>query len=215
MNPCGKAVDIGRRPYTTKAKLVAGSNELFTLVWYKADPAAGTLPFPSAVSSLDWASDPTRPTPIGEVFGQSRKYNGKWRVLGADGSHVCGTADDFLNGCKPADPPREYLPNGLPKCCRPALKLGIGGLLLGGTCTVNVGSSYCSGYFVPASLHMVQLTPTTWGASGWTLEVDPLTSNWLLYNGGDINWTFGWDGHGTRVFTGPFGPTFSVSCEEV
>ncbi len=112
---------MARRPYTTKARLLAGSDQQFDLVWYPALASAGVLPFPSKVNSLDWSTHPWLAAGIGEVFGATRNYNGKTALSYATGLTPCGDPLWFLEG-EPLGlslPPAGYNPDGFACCCLP------------------------------------------------------------------------------------------------
>lgn len=87
------------------------------LDWYFTD--LPFLPFPSVINSLDWRDDPWEPHLLGEQYGQSRNYNGKERIEGLTGEHVCGDEADFANG-QPwpyTGEPILYDDAGIPVCC--------------------------------------------------------------------------------------------------
>jgi hypothetical protein len=119
-NPCGRAVDMARRPYTTLVRPFRDSDRTVRIRWYPARPETdGTLPFPSRICSLDWATNPHAVEGVGEVYDAPRRYNGARALVGPPTRRVCGTEDQFRNGAYFDDDraPTEYFPNGLPKCC--------------------------------------------------------------------------------------------------
>lgn len=119
MNPCGHICDYGRRPYTTRARLFRGSDDEVALVWYKANQDNPVLPFRSAITMSEWATDQLNSPKVGESADVAKVYNGQWSKPEATGARFCGTPADFRFGCPwlPFDPPVVYYPNGLPTCC--------------------------------------------------------------------------------------------------
>ena len=63
----------------------------------------------------DWWLD----YPLGEVAGSPRPFTGTRAPVGINGTHYCGTAQDFREGCLylPALPLVRYGADGFPLCC--------------------------------------------------------------------------------------------------
>jgi hypothetical protein len=133
-HPCGKAVDIGRRPYRPTVRPFRDSEVTVTIDWVPARPEDGTLPFPSAITSLDWHARPWEAQGVGEVYGAPRVYNRKRPIPGPVRDHICGTADDFARGelLDASKPLTRYLPSGLPTCCDTDRLEAVGGIGVGG-----------------------------------------------------------------------------------
>jgi hypothetical protein len=97
--------------------------------WYPTLANAVALPFPTEVNRREWDDD-NYDQPIldqvGEVFGAVKKINHMLPIPGADGQHVCGTADQFRYGAV-YDPTANYpmRADGLPVCCPGAVPKGI------------------------------------------------------------------------------------------
>jgi len=91
------------------------------LKWRRANPAAGTLPYPSRLCSLDWATRPHIAEGCGEVYGEERTFLPKLHPPGPPNAHICGTERDFREGGEytPSLPPITYRVDGLPTCCGP------------------------------------------------------------------------------------------------
>jgi len=108
-------------------------------VWYPATAGARNLPFPSIMAMGNWDATGQQWLPGGEVDDANRSFNRKKEVPGAFGLHVCGTEEDFREGCKRTDVPLPvvYGASGLPNCCAPPV-VGAGGLALSGRATVSV-----------------------------------------------------------------------------
>jgi len=89
--------------------------------WRRADPAAGTLPFPSRLCSLDWVSEPFRVEGVGEVYGEERNFAPKALPTFVVTDHICGTEQDHREGglYLPDLPPVTFREDGLPTCCGP------------------------------------------------------------------------------------------------
>lgn len=120
-NPCGRVVDFARREYKTKCRFFRDSDTEVEIQWYRAADDAPSLPFPSAVMSLDWLDngyDEPWLGEVGEVWGEPRPYSFKGTPVGLTYDHICGTEEDFAEGAV-FDPDREvkYDEQGLPLCC--------------------------------------------------------------------------------------------------
>ena len=128
-------MEIGRRSYTTRARLYA-DGPWFDILWY---PARDDVPFkrgPNAISSNQWQADrwdEFDQVEVGEDPEHPRTFVYQPINPLAIGGHVCGTADDWAgDGVYDPEPPYvEYRPDGLPFCCG-GLFAGEGGLVLGG-----------------------------------------------------------------------------------
>jgi hypothetical protein len=132
-NPCGKAVDLGSRPFKCKYRPFRDSDQEVEIEWFPCAPGAELLPWVSNVSNPFWEEDQFEFTdgtlPLDTVIptGKPRSKPGSGK------GHVCGTEGDFANGglYQPALPPVAYGMQGLPSCCNPAV-VGRGGVLDGG-----------------------------------------------------------------------------------
>lgn len=120
-NPCGKAVDMARRPYTTRVRPFRNSDITVKIRWYPARPEDGTLPHTSRICSLDWVTHPETAEGVGEVYGAARSFNRAKPIPGPKRTHVCGTRQEHEIGgiYDPSRPPMIYQPSGLPLCCDP------------------------------------------------------------------------------------------------
>lgn len=117
-NPCGRVVDFGRRPYSTKFRPFSDNATEVDLHWYPALPDAPVLDRPSFVS-LDSEPFPWAKSGFGEVYNAERPWSPRKAVDGALGVHVCGTDEQFSRGASydPDIEPIVYGENGLPACC--------------------------------------------------------------------------------------------------
>lgn len=112
---------MARRPYSTWVRPFRDSDIEVKIRWYPARPEDGTLPFPSAIASLDWHARPYLKAGVGEVFNRPRNYNRAKPIPGPRRTHVCGTREEHGQGGLFHDPrpPMIYQPSGLPLCCEP------------------------------------------------------------------------------------------------
>lgn len=135
-DPCGRAVDVGRRPYRTACRPWRDSSEEVTVHWYVVPPENGTLPYPSRINSLCWRDAQMNPSPVGEVSAGEQFFDGWGRIVPPipPGDHICGTREDFeLGGLRNTDePPLTRGPDGIPTCCRGV----VGGVVLGGEAVI-------------------------------------------------------------------------------
>jgi hypothetical protein len=143
-NPCGRAVDVIRRSYTTLARPFRDSDQTVTILWYTAQKNAPDLGVPCMMVSEDWDPDGAVLPPGGEVPNEPRPFVNSREKPGALGEHVCGTAQDFSEGGHyDADsPPVVYGTLGLPNCCNPAV-VASGGGASGGRAVVSFSNWTC------------------------------------------------------------------------
>lgn len=87
--------------------------------------------------SEDWDPEGAVLPPGGEVPFEPRPFRNERKKPGALGEHVCGTQEDFAEGCKyePLVAPVVYGSLGLPNCCNPAV-VARGGGAAGGRAVV-------------------------------------------------------------------------------
>jgi hypothetical protein len=130
-------VDLIRRSYTTTCRFLPGQFAS-TVLWFPKAPGAKCLPFPSVISSLDWATDPwSQPdSAVGEIWNTPRPFVMKKFIPGTGTGHYCGSESDFVGSALPSPTPVEYGPNGLPLCC-PSPAQSVGGILIGGSATAG------------------------------------------------------------------------------
>lgn len=127
-----------RSCYRTKVQFFKDSNATTDVQWFFTD--LPQIPFPTLFGSRNWDADNGEWLPtLGEVPGELRLWKNGRRPGQFPGGHVCGTADQWLNGCLLADRlhDADLEPDGVPKCCwegkKPPAK---GGLVLGGSSVV-------------------------------------------------------------------------------
>ena len=140
MNPCGAVMDLGRRTFTQRCRFFRDSDEEAHIVWYPALPGAKTFPTENLFSNEDtFEQDPWIAEGTGPIW-YTKFRNSRKAIPGALGTHQCGTAQDFAEGCLylPAEPPVVYTPTGLPTCCNPAV-VPKGGGVGGGKSSTWVG----------------------------------------------------------------------------
>ena len=126
-------------PYRVACRFFRDSDELNDVVWYKCRDDAPTLPFPSMVCSRFWDYEFQFQPPGGEEpYAKFTNQRGPAKPA-AVGTHQCGTAEDFAEGClrDTTLPPVVYRANGLPACCA-AVVDGRGGGAGGGRDVVTI-----------------------------------------------------------------------------
>jgi len=138
-NPCGLAVDMARRPYTTRARLFQDDATEVDLQWYPVAEPVTCLPFPSKVNSLDWCSHPWLAAGVGEVWNKPRPYNGKKALPYAVGLTPCKPAAVFTAGevLDPDAPLQVYNLDQFPACCLDKW-IPQGGIEWGGSAVVTL-----------------------------------------------------------------------------
>lgn len=94
---------------------------------------------PSIIKSLNWASEPWREEPVGEVYNEPRPFSRPFLIAPPNFNHICGTPEDHAEGgtYEPLKPPVIYAWNGLPLCCfDPFPRAAVGGVGVGGKSSV-------------------------------------------------------------------------------
>jgi hypothetical protein len=143
--------------------------------------------------SEDWDPDGAVLPPGGEVPNEPRPFVNAREKPGALGEHVCGTAQDFIEGghYDTDSPPVVYGTLGLPNCCGPAV-VGSGGGASGGRAIVSFDHFTCAdaavlpfGSWVTGSALSIAGHPDEW----W---------KWPVVAGRKYRVSF-------QAFTGPFG----------
>lgn len=127
---------MGRRPYRTTMRPFRDSDVEVVVHWYKVPATNPRLPYPSRINSLDWKDGQFSFSPVGEVTGAEREFDGWGRIVPpVPEDHICGERGDFEFGglYRPDLPPLERGPDGIPLCCRPAF----GGLVFGGSAVIG------------------------------------------------------------------------------
>lgn len=118
MDPCGMIFGAIRSCYTTKARLVHGSDRESTVRWYVAPDGALYFPDRHCMQPLLWTNGSRAPNPQGEVIGRPRPwFNGETPDC-VTGQAVWGQHSWFNDGV-PSLLPAPWNPNacGLPDAC--------------------------------------------------------------------------------------------------
>lgn len=105
------------------------------MIWYPALKDAPDLGRVSLVARPEW-DEPGQEWAEGGVADEG-EWLSRQTVPGALGAHVCGSVEDFREGCTrdESNPPVLYGVSGLPQCCEPPVIGGAGGAM-GGRATV-------------------------------------------------------------------------------
>lgn len=107
-----------RRSYITTCQFLNDGTPPQQILWFDAARPDKVLPFPSAISSLDYCENPWQAGDLGEVYNTPRTYSNQRAVSGLTYKHPFGTADQFLNGDKSVDPATPIKFNGIiPQPC--------------------------------------------------------------------------------------------------
>ena len=168
------AVDLGSRPFSTVYRPFRDSSEWVRVDWYPCAPGAKTLPFESCITNPFWERDQYEfedgDEPLEQVIP-----TGKPRVKPGTGKgHVCGSEQDFREGCARDEsiPPVLYGMLGLPQCCNPPVVMR-GGVEDGGravaTPPVGPGTSCLTATVVSyEDTHLISAP----GAGNWWVRLD-------------------------------------------
>lgn len=180
-----------RRPYTVKALPFSNASDEVDLVWYPALPAAPDLGFTSLMASQDWDADGQEWLPGGEVPGAAMPYNDQQQKPGALGARVCGTREDFADGCRKETglPVVVFGGNGLPHCCPAVVAGDIGGTGLASGLVAHSPADNC-----PDAIELTDGASTWWLVAGagaffrvpvaigdeWRFDVETVTRGALV-----------------------------------
>lgn len=147
------------------------------LQWFPAGEKAPCLPFPSLITTLDFATDAFTQEGIGEVYGAARPFQLKRAITGLSYSKICGSTKDWLGEGVPRSPeyPIGYDGNGLPTCCDQVptqldgLALSFGGVVSTtgpcyGTCFSQAEALFTAGLPLCTVIPSVSFIPSQfWG----------------------------------------------------
>lgn len=233
-DPCGRVCEIGRIPYTTRARLFRNSEIEVDIQWYPVPMTNPRLGLPTTIISriwqgtpYDYAGTPPYPDTVGEVIGARHRPWPNVSRPDATGERICGTEEDFVRGCvyDPDAPPVVRRDDGLPMCCGLGL-IPMGGIGMGGEAPMGIDTtpfSPCTNYLLLNHGETMYSTGGwTWATTSgeWTLTVDgPPPNTWTLTHTTTIPPTVyhatDWDGSGTQGFAAggfPPPPIEDVQC---
>jgi hypothetical protein len=132
-------VDWIKYPYRCKAVFNEGQSPPLEIQWTVAQPDAPLLGNSRIVNLCLELDKEIYQDPIGEIWEGGRRAHWEKTPVGVDGSHRCGTDEDFTQGgtYDPNPPLVQYGALGWPLCCDPPRKC-YGGGGAGGYGTVSV-----------------------------------------------------------------------------
>lgn len=136
-------MDWIKYPYRAMAQMNEDDDTLTPIQWVIAEPDAPNLEVGSRVCNLVWEVDKEwYVEPVGERWHGGRRATWVKIPPGIDGSHQCGTNDDFEHGghYDDTEPPPRIGAFGWPLCCDPPRRIA-GGAGGGGECSVSVTSA--------------------------------------------------------------------------
>lgn len=120
------------------------SSDTVNVDWYFVDGTTEGMPWASAFTSAIYDRKEDVPPTIGEQFEPVPWLGGRPPYPTAVGG-LCGTMEQWQNGCSISDPLPDLYPNTLvPVCCSPPPEKPQGGQAVGGQATVNPPPSLCS-----------------------------------------------------------------------
>ena len=111
-------MDYGRHTFNSKVKPFANSDQEVTIKWFPCAAGAKAVARESLILNDVWDycnwDDTTKGSqPVGEWVNNFAKP-----VIGARADHICGSNEDFANGClRDETNDVRYASNGLPLCC--------------------------------------------------------------------------------------------------
>jgi hypothetical protein len=129
---------MGRDAFKAPCRFLRDNDQVSTIEWYEAADDAVNLDMPSAIVNPWIEIQDFYEPPVGIIPQLHYQFTQRLAPPGANGGHVCGTAEDFAEGGHYDDtlPPVRYSSTGLPLCCNPA-RIGRGGVGFGGRADVS------------------------------------------------------------------------------
>lgn len=117
MDPCGVVFAFLRSCYTTKARLLHGSDRQSTVKWYFAPTGAKYFEGMNCMQPLSWSGGSPAGNTQGEVIGAPRPYSKGVTPTCAQGTTYWGQKKWFNDGVPSLSGP--WVPNacGLPSAC--------------------------------------------------------------------------------------------------
>lgn len=118
-SPCGKAVDIGSRPFRATYRPFRNSDEEVEIEWFPCAPGAENYDGVSCITIPQWEREQFEFTdgllPLSTVVPTGKPVTRP----GTGRGHVCGSEEDHREGglYEPLEPPVVYGQLGLPHCC--------------------------------------------------------------------------------------------------
>lgn len=180
---------------------------LVGVTWYRVPDDRPFLPYPHAFASRVWDYQKNDDPPYGEMNLPRPWRGGQTPATAGDGG-VCGTPDEWLNGCKPdAEIPPPWAGSDVCGKCAPPSLLFMGGTGTGGLLQADRGC--CSTLPPPPDLYAQYVGPATYPdmPPGTVIH---LTGDWLPGPApprDDATWSsapFAWGGMDLMLF---------LSCE--
>lgn len=124
MNPCGRAVDWSRRPYSTLARFFdAPGAPVVQIQWYQTDLPPIPPDTTTVINNRDFDPEGYTELSVGELstIDAPRDFNNRWsRPPLLMGEHICHAEWFPIGEPYPTDlPPTTYLEGWIPTCCVP------------------------------------------------------------------------------------------------
>lgn len=143
MSPCGRIVDVLRSCYRADMQPYRDSNGKKRVVWYFVGPDNPPMPWASAFTSRVYDRKDEPPLPIGEQYAPV-PWRGGLPPYNPPGPGLCGTREQWENGCHTSDPiPDNYPDSHVPICCGPPKQIPRGGIGYGGQAIVKPPPNLC------------------------------------------------------------------------
>jgi hypothetical protein len=135
IHPCGRIVDYVRKGYTVGMRIFRDDPGLAVPVrWYfpeQQNELRQAIPYEHPFGSRSWDLESEYPLKLGEVF--ERQWHSGREEIDVRGIGLCGSIDQWENGCSNGDAVRPLNPGtGQPCCCGPGSLAITGGAAAGG-----------------------------------------------------------------------------------
>jgi hypothetical protein len=108
-------VDLARFQY--RATMRSGGGGTFNAQWLFANDSALVLPFPVAFGSSRFSPYEADTPGLGEIWNKNPQLSNVTLAAWLDGSHFCGSQDQWQNGYPVGTPGPVIGPDGVPVCC--------------------------------------------------------------------------------------------------
>jgi hypothetical protein len=159
-----------RSAYRAPMRFYRDSDTTINVDWSFVPATNGPMPWSSAFTSAIYDRKEDPPSQIGEQYSPVPWRGGRPPYALPAGSGICGTREQWQQGCSITDPiPTNYANTSVPICCSPPPIYPQGGISIGGTVTVVPPPDLCHPGVIETNLCM----SATWIGAGSPPSIPP------------------------------------------